>query len=55
MYIIHDVYGWVDTDNKLHYIKINFHYSIWNHPSKEHKWREKQDRKEMSIHKWSIE
>ena len=50
MYNIQDVYGCPDIDNKLHSIKINVHYSIWNHLSKEHKWREKQDEKEMSIY-----
>ena len=50
MYNIQDVYGWPGIDNKLHQIKINVHYSIWNHPSKELKWRENQDRKEMPIY-----
>ena len=50
MYNIQDVYGWPDIDNKLHHIKINLHYSIWNHLSKVHKWRERQDNKEMSIY-----
>ena len=36
MYNIQDVYGWEDIDNKLHQIKINLHYSIWNHPTKAH-------------------
>ena len=50
MYSIQDVYGCLYIDNKLHQIKINVHYSIWNHPSKEHKWREKQDQKEMYMY-----
>ena len=49
MYSNQDVYGFPDIDNKLYWIKISEHYSIWNHPSKEHKWRENTDKKEMSI------
>ena len=50
MHNIPDVYGWPDIDNKLQYIKINLHYSTWNHPCKVHKWREKKHIKEMSIY-----
>ena len=49
MYSTQDVYGFPNIDNKLHWVKINVHYSIWNHPSKEHKWRENTYKKEMSI------
>ena len=55
MYSIQDVYGCPNIDYNLHGIKENIHYSIWNYSSKAHKWREKQDRKEMHIYKWSIE
>ena len=51
MYIIQDVYGWAYNENKLHQTKINFHYSIWNNPSKVHKWRESKDNKQMSIYR----
>ena len=50
MYSIKDVYGCLEIDNKLHSIKINVNFSIWNHPSKEHKWRDLQDMKEISIY-----
>ena len=44
------MYGCLEINNKLHSIKINVHYSIWNHPCKVHKWRERQGNKEMSIY-----
>ena len=50
MYSVQDVYDCSDIDNKLHWIKINVHYSLWNHPSKVHKWREKQNMKEIPIY-----
>ena len=50
MYNNQYVYGWEDIDNKLHQIKINLYYSIWNHPSKVHQWKERQHNKDMSIY-----